>query len=62
MQRAASPTRMTIVACAFAAVGCTGQIGEPDPDPALTLGDEEWWDEGPPAGEESIDADVEEVP
>lgn len=62
MERAASPTRMTIVACAFAAVGCTGQIGEPDPDPALTLGDEEWWDEGPPAGEESIDADVEEVP
>jgi len=31
---------------------------EAENDPAALLGDEEWWDAGPPAGEEALDVDV----
>lgn len=51
-----------MAACALALVGCTAQLGEPDPDPAVTLADEEWWDEGPPADEPSADGPAEEIP
>lgn len=37
---------------ALAAPACTAPLGGDDPDPAATLGDDAWWDEGPPPGEE----------
>ncbi len=36
--------------------GCVAPMAE-DPDPAGSLGDEEWWDEGPPAGDEGEGAE-----
>ena len=43
----------TILASGLALSGCVAATPE-DPDPAATLGDEEWWDEGPPEGEEAL--------
>lgn len=54
MRRANPMAVMT--ASLLAMSGCTAQIGGDDPDPASWLAEEEWWDEGPPAGEESADA------
>lgn len=48
-----------VIACGLAGGGCVGALEE-DLDPATSLSEEDWWDEGPPAGEESADADVEE--
>ncbi|MDQ3036162.1 MAG: peptidoglycan DD-metalloendopeptidase family protein [Myxococcota bacterium] len=49
-----------VLACALALGGCVGAMAE-DLDPATSLGDEEWSDEGPPEGEEAEDAPAEEV-
>lgn len=45
----------SVLSCALALGGCVGAMEE-DLDPATSLGDEEWSDEGPPAGEEAEDA------
>lgn len=38
---------------------CVEELSEEEAaDPAALLGDEEWWDEGPPAGEQAVDLDV----
>lgn len=52
-----------LLALALALGGCVASMEE-DLDPATTLGEEEWSDEGPPAGEEAEDApyDDEEEP
>jgi hypothetical protein len=39
-----------VFACGLVLSGCVGEVPV-DPDPAATFGDEEWWDEGPPASE-----------
>jgi len=41
-----------VLACAALLGACSAQLGEEDLDPATTLADEEWWDEGPPPEEE----------
>ena len=44
----------SLLACALAIGGCTAQLGNEELDPASTLAEEgEWWDEGPPEGEEA---------
>lgn len=43
----------TVLAAGLALGGCVAATPE-DPDPAAMLGDEEWWDEGPPEGEEAL--------
>ncbi len=40
-----------MLACGLALSGCVGEAPE-DLDPAASLGDQQLWDEGPPAGEE----------
>ncbi|NUQ73623.1 MAG: peptidoglycan DD-metalloendopeptidase family protein [Polyangiaceae bacterium] len=45
-----------VLACGLALGGCSAT--PPDElDPAATLGEDEWWDEGPPAGEEAESGD-----
>lgn len=44
-------------ACGLSLTGCIAAAPD-DLDPATTLGDEEWSDDGPPAGEEAVDQDV----
>ncbi|MEQ9078363.1 MAG: peptidoglycan DD-metalloendopeptidase family protein [Sandaracinaceae bacterium] len=44
------------LALTLAYAGCAVPVGEHDPDPATSLADEDWWDEGPPADEPSADA------
>lgn len=41
-----------VLACGLVLGGCVGEVPD-ELDPAGTLGDHEWWDEGPPAGEEA---------
>jgi len=51
-----------VLAAGVALGGCDEETSETDrdvQDPAGLLGPEEWWDEGPPAGELVIDADDE---
>ncbi len=60
MYRAPRPSFVALLSIVALASGCTAQLGEEDLDPASTLADEEWWDEGPPADEESGDAAVDE--
>jgi hypothetical protein len=49
-----------LVACGLSVTGCIGAVPEDeiDLDPAATLGDEEWSDDGPPAGEEAVSEEV----
>ncbi len=51
-----STTRSLTALLVLALSGCVGQLGE-DLDPAASLGDEEWHDEGPPADEGFIEED-----
>jgi hypothetical protein len=46
----------TLMGCGLAIGGCTAQLGSEELDPAASLADEgEWWDEGPPPGEEAAE-------
>lgn len=45
------------LALAVALGGCVEEGIDPENDPAALLGDEEWHDDGPPAGEESLEVD-----
>ena len=46
----------TALVCGLSLTGCIGAApDEVDLDPAATLGDEEWSDDGPPAGEEALE-------
>src|SRR5688572_11805010 len=45
------------LALAVALGGCVDADIDPENDPAALLGDEEWLDDGPPAGEESLEVD-----
>jgi hypothetical protein len=47
----------TVLACGLALSGCVGEESE-DLDPAASLGDEAWWDEGPPEGEQGGDEEI----
>ena len=47
----------TALVCGLALTGCVGTEPVDDLDPAATLGDEEWSDDGPPPGEEATDED-----
>ena len=52
-------TSCKTVSLLFAASLAVGACDEPEDmlaDPAAFLGDEDWWDAGPPAGEESVEA------
>jgi len=52
-------TSCKIVSLMFAASLAVGACDEPEDmlaDPAAFLGDEDWWDAGPPAGEESVES------
>jgi hypothetical protein len=46
-----------VLAGGVAVSGCDEPMSDEEivADPAKFLGDEEWWDEGPPAGEEAVD-------
>ena len=46
-----------VLAAGVAVGGCLEEPGDID-DPAALLGDEPWWDEGPPAGEAAIDPEL----
>jgi hypothetical protein len=47
------------IACGIAQTGCVAATPEEsENDPAATLGGEEWWDEGPPAGESAESEDT----
>lgn len=51
-----------VLAGAVAVSGCDDMTeDELENDPAAFLGDEEWFDEGPPAGEGAVDMDIEEL-
>ncbi|GAB4196316.1 MAG: hypothetical protein OHK0013_03390 [Sandaracinaceae bacterium] len=47
-------TRLLTLLAVLTTTGCVGQLGHEDLDPATTLAEEAWWDEGPPEGEEAI--------
>lgn len=57
MHRSRTPNLLMLSCVALA--GCTAQLGTEELDPAGALADEgEWWDEGPPPGEEAIEEDA----
>lgn len=48
-----------MLAGGLAMSACVEELSEEEAnDPAALLGDEEWWDEGPPAGEQAADVEV----
>jgi hypothetical protein len=48
----------TALAFGLSLTGCLAAAPGDDLDPAATLGDEEWSDDGPPPGEEAVDSNV----
>lgn len=50
----------TAFAFGLSLTGCMSAAPVDDLDPASTLGDEEWGDDGPPAGEEAVDANADD--
>ncbi len=44
-----------LLACGLSVTGCISAVPGEDLDPAATLGDDEWSDDGPPPGEEAVD-------
>lgn len=50
----------TAFALGLSLTGCMSAAPVDENDPAATLGDEEWSDDGPPAGEEAVDANADD--